>query len=79
MAIPIPSQAGLAASAGTNYSPPTQKAAFEFYGELLGWQKAEPMTTPIESYQLFAAGEWTMGGMFNKIASAPVPVLALLF
>jgi hypothetical protein len=45
----------------------------------LGWQKAEPMTTPIESYQLFAAGEWTMGGMFNKIASAPVPVLALLF
>src|SRR6516162_2075059 len=49
------------------------KAAFEFYGGLLGWQKAEPMTTLIESYQLFAAGEWTMGGMFNKIASAPVP------
>jgi predicted enzyme related to lactoylglutathione lyase len=49
------------------------KAAFEFYGRLLGWQKAEPMTTPIESYQLFAAGERTMGGMFNKIASAPVP------
>jgi uncharacterized protein len=49
------------------------KAAFEFYGRLLGWQKAEPMTTPIESYQLFAAGERTMGGMFNKIVSAPVP------
>ena len=49
------------------------KAAFEFYGRLLGWQKAEPMTTPIESYQLFAAGERTIGGMFNKIASAPVP------
>ena len=49
------------------------KAAFEFYANLLGWRKAEPMTTPIESYQLFAAGEWTMGGMFNKIASAPVP------
>jgi uncharacterized protein len=49
------------------------KAAFEFYGGLLGWQKAEPMSTPIESYQLFAAGEWTMGGMFNKIVSAPVP------
>ena len=49
------------------------KAAFEFYRRLLGWQKADPMTTPIESYQLFAAGEWTMGGMFNKIASAPVP------
>jgi hypothetical protein len=25
------------------------------------------------SYELFAAGEWTMGGMFNKIAGAPVP------
>jgi predicted enzyme related to lactoylglutathione lyase len=49
------------------------KAAFEFYSSLLGWQKAEAMTTPIESYQLFAAGEWTMGGMFNKIASAPAP------
>ena len=50
------------------------RAAFEFYGSLLGWQKAEPMTTPIESYQLFAAGEWTMGGMFNKIVSAPPSV-----
>ncbi|SRR5579871_687044 len=49
------------------------KAAFEFYASLLGWRKADPMTTPIESYQLFAAGERTMGGMFNKIASAPVP------
>jgi uncharacterized protein len=49
------------------------KAAFEFYGRLLGWQESESMTTPIESYQLFAAGEWTIGGMFNKIVSAPVP------
>jgi uncharacterized protein len=49
------------------------EAAFDFYGSLLGWQKVEPMITPIESYQLFAAGEWTMGGMFNKIVSAPVP------
>jgi len=49
------------------------KAAFEFYGRLFGWQNVEPMTTPIESYLLFAAGERTMGGMFNKIASAPIP------
>jgi predicted enzyme related to lactoylglutathione lyase len=49
------------------------KAAFEFYRSLLGWQKAEAMTTTIESYQLFAAGECTMGGILNKIASAPVP------
>jgi uncharacterized protein len=49
------------------------KAAFAFYGSLLGWRKAEAMATPMESYQLFAAGERTMGGMFNKIARAPVP------
>jgi predicted enzyme related to lactoylglutathione lyase len=49
------------------------KAAFEFYSKLLGWQITAPMTTPIDSYQLFAAGERTMGGMLNKIASAPVP------
>ena len=49
------------------------KAAFEFYRSVLGWQQAEPMTAPIKSYQLFAAGEWTMGGMLNKIANAPVP------
>jgi len=49
------------------------EAAFAFYASLLGWQKAEPLATPIESYRLFGAGERTMGGMFNKIASAPVP------
>jgi predicted enzyme related to lactoylglutathione lyase len=49
------------------------KAAFEFYGRLLGWQKVQAATGLIESYQLFAAGEQTMGGMFNKIANAPVP------
>ena len=49
------------------------KAAFEFYASLLGWQRTEPTTKLIESYRLFAAGEWTMGGMFNKIVSAPVP------
>jgi uncharacterized protein len=48
-------------------------AAFEFYSKLLGWQTTDPMTKPIDSYQLFAAGERTMGGMLNKIASAPVP------
>jgi hypothetical protein len=49
------------------------KEAFEFYRSLLGWENEAPMTTPIESYQLFGAGGRAMGGMFNKIASAPVP------
>jgi predicted enzyme related to lactoylglutathione lyase len=47
--------------------------AFEFYGTLLGWRKAEPVDSPVESCQLFAAGERTLGGVFNKFASAPVP------
>jgi len=49
------------------------KAAFEFYVSLFGWEKEEAMTTPIESYRLFGAGKRTLGGMFNKIATAPVP------
>jgi uncharacterized protein len=48
-------------------------AAFEFYRRLLGWQSVKPMASTIESSQLFAAGERTMGGMFKKIANAPVP------
>ena len=47
--------------------------AFEFYRRLLGWRSVKPMTSSIESSQLFAAGERTMGGMFKKIANAPVP------
>jgi predicted enzyme related to lactoylglutathione lyase len=49
------------------------KAAFAFYHRLLGWQQTEPMAASIDSYQFFAAGERTMGGMVNKIASAPIP------
>src|ERR1700733_7530615 len=49
------------------------RAAFEFYRSVLGWQQVEPMTTPIKSYQLFAAGEWPMGGMLPKMAHGPVP------
>lgn len=49
------------------------KEAFKFYGSLLDWENEQPMTTPIESYRLFGAGKRTLGGMFNKIAAAPVP------
>jgi len=49
--------------------------AFAFYRELFGWQKAqaETETVPMESYQLFAAGGVTMGGMFTKLARVRVP------
>jgi len=49
--------------------------AFAFYRELFGWQKAqaETETVPMESYQLFAAGGVTMGGIFTKLARVRVP------
>jgi predicted enzyme related to lactoylglutathione lyase len=49
--------------------------AFAFYNELFGWQRtqAETDTGPMDSYQLFAAGGVTMGGIFTKFARAPVP------
>ncbi len=47
--------------------------ALAFYGELFGWQKAETDTGPLGTYQLFAAGGQTIGGMFTKPPSVPVP------
>jgi hypothetical protein len=49
------------------------KKAFAFYSELLGWQKAEVEAGPMDSYQLFDAGGRTAGGIFTKLARAPVP------
>ena len=49
--------------------------AFDFYGELFGWRKAQPETehNPQSSYQLFAAGDVKMGGIITKLARVPVP------
>jgi uncharacterized protein len=49
--------------------------AFAFYHELFGWQKAQAETekVPMQSYQLFAAGDVMMGGIFTKLARVPVP------
>jgi len=50
------------------------KTAFAFYSALFGWVKAEAeAATPEDSYQLFAAGDRTLGGMFTKFAATPVP------
>jgi uncharacterized protein len=49
------------------------KAAFSFYNALFGWEKAQAEEAMVESYQLFAAGERTLGGMFTKFAATPVP------
>jgi uncharacterized protein len=46
-------------------------AAFEFYSALFGWRKVDAVDIGgMGTYQLFAAGEQTIGGMFNK----PAPV-----
>jgi uncharacterized protein len=49
--------------------------AFAFYHELFGWQKARGKSEkdPLQSYQLFAAGDVMTGGMFTKLAKVPIP------
>jgi hypothetical protein len=49
------------------------KTAFAFYSALFGWEKAEAEAAAIDSYQVFAAGGRTLGGMFTQLAAAPVP------
>jgi predicted enzyme related to lactoylglutathione lyase len=47
--------------------------AFAFYGELFDWQKADADAGPLGTYQLFSAGGQTIGGMFTKPATVPIP------
>jgi uncharacterized protein len=47
--------------------------AFAFYGDVFGWQKAEVDISEMGTYQLFSAGGQTIGGMFTKPLTMPVP------
>ena len=47
--------------------------AFAFYSELFGWQKADADGGAIGTYQVFSAGGQTIGGMFTKPPTLPVP------
>jgi uncharacterized protein len=47
--------------------------AFAFYRDLFGWQKAEADTGAVGTYQLFSAAGQTIGGMFTKPPTVPVP------
>jgi predicted enzyme related to lactoylglutathione lyase len=47
--------------------------AFAFYRELFGWQKADTELGPTQTYQLFAAGGQTIGGIFTKRPVEPIP------
>jgi len=45
--------------------------AFAFYREIFGWQKAATDASPTGTYLQFSAAGQTIGGMFNKPATAP--------
>ena len=47
--------------------------AWAFYSELFGWQKADTDIGAMGTYQLFSAGGQTIGGMFTKPPTVPVP------
>jgi len=50
-----------------------REKAFVFYGEFLGWQRADGELGPSDVYLLFSAGGQTIGGMFTKRPVEPVP------
>ena len=50
-----------------------RNTAFDFYGTLLGWKKADSETDPADLYQLFSVAGQTIGGMLTKLPSVPLP------
>lgn len=49
-------------------------AAFDFYGAIFGWTKAEAFDMgPMGTYQLFSAGAQPVGGLMTKGADSPGP------
>ncbi len=49
------------------------ETAFAFYRDVFGWQKARSDAGAPSGYQLFSAGGQTIGGMFTKPATQPLP------
>jgi len=47
--------------------------AFAFYGELFGWQRAASHFGAMGRYQTFSTGGETIGGMFTKPVTLPLP------
>jgi uncharacterized protein len=50
-----------------------REKAFAFYHALFAWQKADADNGPLGTYQQFSAGGQTIGGIFTKPATMPVP------
>jgi predicted enzyme related to lactoylglutathione lyase len=49
------------------------ETAFAFYRDVFGWRKARSDAGAPSGYQLFSAGGQTIGGMFTKPATQPLP------
>lgn len=50
------------------------KAAFDFYGELFGWEKMDAMDMgPAGLYQMYGLEGVMLGGMYNKPKDMPAP------
>jgi len=50
------------------------EAAFDFYADLFGWQKADAMDMgEAGMYQMYGRGTFPLGGMYNKPAEMPAP------
>jgi hypothetical protein len=47
------------------------ETAFAFYHEIFDWRKADADIDPTGTYQLFAAGGETIGGMFTRPPTVP--------
>lgn len=65
----VPPQATGVGSAGWAELYTTDwKAAFAFYSEIFGWQKAEALEMgAMGTYQMFTAGAAPVGGMMNRV------------
>jgi predicted enzyme related to lactoylglutathione lyase len=48
-------------------------AAWAFYGEIFGWQKAQADVDTTDAYRQFSAGGQPIGGMFTKPAMVSFP------
>jgi uncharacterized protein len=55
------------------------KKAFAFYSELFGWQKAESHVGVMGTYQQFSLAGETIGGMFTKPPTLPLPFCLYYF
>ncbi|HXW27423.1 MAG TPA: VOC family protein [Xanthobacteraceae bacterium] len=55
------------------------ETAWDFYGEVFGWQKGDADVAATGTYQLFSAGGQTIGGMLTKPAITPEPFWLFYF